>query len=48
MEKSTILISLALFTLLCGLAVGIYQLWAGDRAKKTGEHTDGSKSHPNR
>ncbi len=46
MEKSTVLITLTLFTLLAGLAVAIYQLWAGDRAEKTQEHVDGSKSRP--
>ena len=48
MEKSTILISLTLFTLVCGLVIAAYQLWAGDRAEKTGEHIDGTKSHPER
>ena len=46
MEKSALLASLALFTLLAGMAVAVYQLWSVDRAKKTGSHMDGSKSRP--
>ncbi len=46
MDKSTIIISLALFTLLSGLAIAIYQLWSADQAQKKGEHVDGSKSRP--
>ena len=39
MEHSTILISLTLFTLLCGLAIATYQLWSADKAKAEGEHS---------
>lgn len=47
MEKSTILISLTLFTLLAGLAVAAYQLWATDRAEKMKTRVDGTKERPN-
>ena len=47
MEKSTVLICLTLFTLLAGMAVAAYEVWATDKAKKTGEHVDGSKPRPN-
>ena len=46
MERSTVIITLALFTLLVGIAVAAYQLWSADRAQKTGEHVDGRKSRP--
>ena len=46
MDRSTVIISLALFTLLVGIAIAAYQLWAADRAEKTGEHVDGRKSRP--
>ena len=39
MGSSLIVISLALVTLLIGLAIAIYQLWSADRAKKEGEHS---------
>ena len=35
MEKSTLLIFLTLFTLLSGMAVAAYQLWAVEKAKKS-------------
>ena len=47
MEKSTILIVLTLATLLTGMAIAAYQLWSTARAKRQGEHTDGSKDRPN-
>ena len=39
MEKSTILISLTLFTLLVGVAIGIYQLWSAEKSKQKGPHS---------
>ena len=39
MEKDTIIISLVLFTLLAGLAVGFYQLYSVERAKLRGSTT---------
>ena len=39
MGSSLIVISLALVTLLTGLAIATYQLWSADRAQKEGEHS---------
>ncbi len=39
MGSSLIVISLALLTLLAGIAVAVHQLWSADRAKKEGEHS---------
>ena len=39
MGSSLIIISLALLTLLAGLAVAAYQLWSADKAQKEGEHS---------
>ena len=47
MDRSTVIIFLALFTLLAGMAVAAVQVWVTDRAKKTGEHVDGTKARPN-
>ena len=47
MESSSILASLALLTILSGLAVGTYQLWSVKRATRQGSHVDGTKARPN-
>ena len=39
MEKDTVLAALVLFTLLVGLAIGFYQLYSVDRAKKEGSQS---------
>ena len=39
MGSSLIVISLALVTLLIGLAIAIHQLWSADKAKQEGEHS---------
>ena len=44
---SAIIASLALFTLLAGMAVAAYQVWEVEKAKRQGEHFDGSKERPN-
>ena len=43
---SGIIAALALFTLLAGMAVAIYQVWEADKAKRKGEHFDGSQERP--
>ena len=39
MERDTIIISLVLFTLVAGLAIGFYQLYSVARAKKRGSQS---------
>ena len=39
MERDTIIISLVMFTLLIGLAIGFYQLFSVERAKKRGSQS---------
>ena len=39
MDRSTVIIVLALFTLLAGMAVAAYQLWDAERAKRAGNPT---------
>ena len=46
MDKSAIIASLALLTLLAGMAMAAYQLWSVKDAQKKGSHVDGSKSRP--
>ena len=51
MEKGTVIILLVLLTFLAALGVGFYQLYAVDRAKKTGSKSamasrDASPSKP--
>ena len=39
MGSSLAVISLALITLLTGLAIAIYQLWSANESQKEGEHS---------
>ncbi len=47
MEKADVIMGLALFTLLAGLAWGAYQVWSVKDAQKKGSHFDGTKERPN-
>ena len=47
MDESVIIISLALLTLLIGMAVAAFQLWSVKRSQRKGEHADGRESRPN-
>ncbi len=46
MDNSMLIITLALATMLMVMIVLTYQLWATARAKRKGEHADGSQSRP--
>lgn len=39
MGSSLIVIGLALFTLLIGVAIAIYQLWSANKSQEQGEHS---------
>lgn len=44
MDRSVVLAVLALFTLLAGMAVAAYQLWAAENAKQTGSQSFKNKT----
>ena len=44
MDRSAVLAVLALFTLLAGMAVAAYQLWAAENAKQAGSQSFKNKT----